>query len=444
MPRLSRRGDAVCGIAGHITSINGVTPPPLVGSQGGGWDWLNDDVIIGQAALAASPTTWQVYSYDTVSGSLTLVAAVGANAVRAGGDIYQRWLSGDGVRTNTAGAPHLPNAGPGFVDRDGVFAVITNYYAGTGVTIYSAVGAILQSLTVSLMPFPIVVRDGYLAYSTVAGYQLVEASTGLPVPGYAQRQNIGAMIPVAIASSIVLVEYDAALDVWTIRPHNSISGLVVDTSGTYSFNVDAVAISPTTLRLAWATGAGELPSELVLLDVDMPSGQTQRAVVSGGTLVWSTGPTLAGQRFNPSLASSGYVPAKHPMIDMRTGMVTRPWLEYFQGTNIGLQTVRTQVNATPPAPSTAGGGGGGSPSTSTPLDAAVVLESPDLTFPNGRVPLDSATVAWDWSVLGRLRANASINVQAQGYWSPLTDGDIANTELIFAGGDAIMCWHPTP
>lgn len=31
-----------------------------------------------------------------------------------------------------------------------------------------------------------------------------------------------------------------------------------------------------------------------------------------------------------------------------------------------------------------------------------------------------------------------------GYWSPLTDGDEDETELIFADGEAIMVWVPTP
>ena len=35
-------------------------------------------------------------------------------------------------------------------------------------------------------------------------------------------------------------------------------------------------------------------------------------------------------------------------------------------------------------------------------------------------------------------------VESKGYWSPLTDGDVDETELIFADGDAIMVWVPTP
>lgn len=31
-----------------------------------------------------------------------------------------------------------------------------------------------------------------------------------------------------------------------------------------------------------------------------------------------------------------------------------------------------------------------------------------------------------------------------GYWSPLTDGDLIEAELIFANGDTIAVWTPTP
>lgn len=35
-------------------------------------------------------------------------------------------------------------------------------------------------------------------------------------------------------------------------------------------------------------------------------------------------------------------------------------------------------------------------------------------------------------------------IEAAGYWSPLTNGDVANPELIFAAGDTISVWTPTP
>lgn len=45
---------------------------------------------------------------------------------------------------------------------------------------------------------------------------------------------------------------------------------------------------------------------------------------------------------------------------------------------------------------------------------------------------------------GTVLTLASGVVESKGYWSPLTDGDPDETELIFADGDAIMVWVPTP
>lgn len=34
--------------------------------------------------------------------------------------------------------------------------------------------------------------------------------------------------------------------------------------------------------------------------------------------------------------------------------------------------------------------------------------------------------------------------ETSGYWSPLTDGDLVAAELIFANGDTVSVWTPTP
>lgn len=36
----------------------------------------------------------------------------------------------------------------------------------------------------------------------------------------------------------------------------------------------------------------------------------------------------------------------------------------------------------------------------------------------------------------------SVFVSGAGYWSPLTDGNVSAPQLIFSGGDTIMCWVP--
>ena len=44
----------------------------------------------------------------------------------------------------------------------------------------------------------------------------------------------------------------------------------------------------------------------------------------------------------------------------------------------------------------------------------------------------------------RQAGTSSQKVERSGYWSPLTTGDEAAPELIYAGGDVVMVWKPTP
>ena len=39
---------------------------------------------------------------------------------------------------------------------------------------------------------------------------------------------------------------------------------------------------------------------------------------------------------------------------------------------------------------------------------------------------------------------SAASVSAVGYWSPLTNGDITWPEIVFANGDTIAVWTPTP
>ena len=153
-----------------------------------------------------------------------------------------------------------------------------------------------------------------------------------------------------------------------------------------------------------------------------------------------------------------------PFVDLRTGKITRPWLMFLQAMVSG------------------GGGSGAAPDNAEYLVAAI---SAGLSAE--RLVQDTATVTWDFSVAGVAKANAissgladldfltfsdesadlpnsrqllagtfvtfddsvanqrTVNVtgaEAQGYWSPLTNGDPVTPELVFADGDAIMTWVP--
>lgn len=41
-------------------------------------------------------------------------------------------------------------------------------------------------------------------------------------------------------------------------------------------------------------------------------------------------------------------------------------------------------------------------------------------------------------------SGTAADVESAGYWSPLTNGDVTTPELVFALGDTIAVWTPTP
>ena len=50
----------------------------------------------------------------------------------------------------------------------------------------------------------------------------------------------------------------------------------------------------------------------------------------------------------------------------------------------------------------------------------------------------------DYSVPGKLTISLSADISGVGYWTPLTDGDAIEMDLISANGDAVMVFVPTP
>lgn len=53
-------------------------------------------------------------------------------------------------------------------------------------------------------------------------------------------------------------------------------------------------------------------------------------------------------------------------------------------------------------------------------------------------------VSFDDSVSGVRTVNVIGGGSGSGYWAPLTDGDLIETDLIFAGGECVMIFVPTP
>ncbi len=162
-----------------------------------------------------------------------------------------------------------------------------------------------------------------------------------------------------------------------------------------------------------------------------------------------------------------YPPFQQKLIDDQTGLLTQPWVMFF----LGLFG------------SSGGGGGGGS---LAPANAEYLVASANAVLTQARVATDTLTIHWDFSTLGFAYANfrdsaaesvvgragltdgvvgdivAAANndvlmrvadqVQfmpfddvliGQGEWSPLTNGDPVNPELIFDGdGNSIAVFTP--
>ncbi len=442
MPRLNRLGDAVMGVAGATTSINGAVPPSLVGSAGGGWDWLNDTTILGQAGIPSLHSgAWRIYKTTAIAVAATDVANVTANVTRAGGDIYELWGS-YGIATNVVAVPSLPNAGPGDVDDDGVWAVGTLYGTASGVTVYDPLGTVLQQINVSLASTAdgsqagsIRMRDGWLAYYTSTGWEIVDAVTGRPAEGYVKQQGVTGLFPVDAGGKLVVVEWNAPLASWTIRNADSGTGLVVNTGGTLSFGMDAIYLGGQ-IRLAWSTGQGEAAGELVILDVDTATGDTQRGTVVGSTLVFAAGPTLEGSRFKLAQGPIVYPPYKDEMNVTQTiggkkkKTISQPWVRYLNSTSQGVGSLQAGASSVNPP----------TPPSSLGTDAQVVLGASSPSFTNGRVVTNSPSVTWDLSNPFQLRAD--VVGGAIGGWIPLVDG--SEPPVFITDGAGVLILVPGP
>lgn len=64
--------------------------------------------------------------------------------------------------------------------------------------------------------------------------------------------------------------------------------------------------------------------------------------------------------------------------------------------------------------------------------------------PRGNDGEDGETVVIGSSMSSGSGTITAAQVQAVGYWSPLTNGDLVAPELIFANGDTIAVFTPTP
>ena len=114
-----------------------------------------------------------------------------------------------------------------------------------------------------------------------------------------------------------------------------------------------------------------------------------------------------------------FLPVPHPIAD-ENGMITRPWLLQQQDVVTALTNTGDVIG---PASS---------------FDNQIVL----FDGTSGHLIKGATGTGFVFATNGVYSVVADISTV--GYWSELTNGDPVTPELVFAGGDTIDVWVPTP
>jgi hypothetical protein len=449
------------GIGTIAISIDGVVPPAMASLTGGSWAWLTDDICGGQGQ-GVVPGGFRLYQYVVSTDTLSILDAV----YNGGSDVSQAFVAGNsnwarqlgGVFTSPSLGLTLPLAGLMDMDAQGRLLVVTNAGADSGLTTYTAVGALLSK--VSTHTFSAArSKDGTVSnreIGTGAWHLRETTSLGTLVP-FAPRpiaDGVVGMVPVTISGTVYVVELTGAA--LTIRPATSSMGYVLATSPNI-FWPDAVSLSAGTVRVGWSVTTGETPTDMRVADLNLTTGGTTLGSTATGSLVFGSesagttaqftvGPVEGGDFF-----TSINLP-QHQQVLTQTGLIDPIWLAALQeGANagVGMIDVNRLQGVVPPAL-----GGTGVTTGLTVLDGQNLIDN--------STPLSALVTETESTLLGRgeglgdgdteeitlgsglLMTGTILSATAtsSGYYSPLTDGDLTEPELIFSLGDTIMVFHP--
>jgi hypothetical protein len=440
MPRLSALGSAVMGVAGTQASINGSTPAGLTGLLGN-CDWLSNTELFGQDGS-------DCFTYDVGTDTQSLVAAGGANETWAGGGVWQRWGSygldqSNGVTSTVGGAAT--------VSRSGVSAITIDRSLGFGIRTYSAAGSVLTSISCN----PTVLeftrcRDGVVSFIDANGWHLVNATTGAVLPFAARTTTVNFMTTATSGSNRLVLERDDDGQL-TLRGATQNTGYVVAT-GANLFGPDFVILTWPNVRIAYSTGAGELASELVLINLNFANGVMSKATIVSGAPVYVNQPTLQKQSLPASGGSVGATRFlagvyQQPMVAPQNAMrITPVWyrallamLGELQGP-IDLSDPSQVTGVLPPED----GGTGVTTGLTVISPTSVQFSDEDLLLGrgdgNGGGDGEEITLGAGLQMVGTVLDVTGIE---PGYWSILTNGDPVSPEIIFADGDVVSIFVPS-
>lgn len=288
MPRLNSLGDAVCGVGGGgTTSVNGTVPTALVGVTSGDWDWLTTTTIAGKADTGGG---YELYKLLLPAGSLVQIGDGESSYFWSGGSVWTAYAATfPGVQSSVA-ALESALAGVGAVAFDGWSVLVASFASDFGLNVYNSTGVLQNQVSVTIFPVngTIRLRGTVLSYPTAdLAWHLRDRATNALLP-FAQRTSTQTwLVPVTVGSTVYVLERDEVTpgEMLTIRQATQAQGYVITNDG-LKYNPDVVWLSGTTVRVAYSTGAAELPSELVIHDINLANGAHTKATIVAGAPVW--------------------------------------------------------------------------------------------------------------------------------------------------------------
>jgi hypothetical protein len=248
MPRLSNSGHWAMGVGGHRGSVDGNFVADAMGPY-----WLDDQNIV-------YPTySNTINRINPFSGAEPIQEAPrGCNDLRGDGGVWAAWLAGYGLFSSTGWFSDI--AGLQAVGPDGSIAYTPNRQEGVGCNVRRLDGT-----------------EWRLAEGVVYDLQLLHAETaiwtfqqnvftkGIPVPQVLPGGVWGPKIAY-IGLDAYISYFSGSAGVVIHRTDDASKGWIFAGPGVNAYNHDMKAITSNVLRVVASSGAGELPSELMLED----------------------------------------------------------------------------------------------------------------------------------------------------------------------------------
>ena len=443
MPRLNSLGEALMGVGGGgVTSIDGTEPASLVGVTSGDWDWLTDTTIVGKADTGGG---YEIYTIALPVGALVQVGDGESTYLWSGGNVWTAYAAAfPGIQSNVA-ALEFPLAGVGDVAADGWSALVVNFAADSGINVYDETGALESQVSVTVFPLngSIRLRGSVLSYKDAAlAWHLRNRATNVVLSFAPRISPQTALVPVTVGANVYVLERDSVepAEMLTIRNATASSGYVIKNDG-IGYNPDVVHLTGNVVRVAYSTGQGELPTELVMHDINLSSGAHSKATIVSGAPVWVAQPNLTSEPL-PSSGVSGQANVineglyQQRLIDSNV-RIDRTWYRALQNIAQAANAPVNLANATGVLDQDNGGTGTTTGLTEVGIhtDPAGALDGDGMSMTPLAVKVDGVTVI--------INADNELEVLTAGsQWIPLVDGSEPPNLVSDGAGHLVLVAYP--